>query len=86
MSETGKVRNLSILGSTGSIGTQALEVVSMHEDRLRVIAITANDNVDLLEEQARKCRPAIAGLVSADAAAELRRRLAGTGVEVLACK
>jgi len=74
------------LGSTGSIGTQALEVVSMHEDRLRVIAITANDNVDLLEEQARKCRPAIAGLVSADAAAELRRRLAGTGVEVLAGK
>ena len=47
-------RNLAILGSTGSIGTQALEVVSEHPDLFEVYALTANNQVDLLINQARK--------------------------------
>jgi len=77
-------RGLTILGSTGSIGTQALEVVDAHPDRLRVVAITAHSNVELLEGQARKYRPVLVGMVSEEAAAEMKRRLEGTGIEVAA--
>jgi 1-deoxy-D-xylulose-5-phosphate reductoisomerase len=84
MIETESSRGLSILGSTGSIGTQALEVVSLHPERLHVVALTANRNVDLLEEQARKYRPLMVGLVSAGAAAEMERRLAGLDIQVAA--
>jgi 1-deoxy-D-xylulose-5-phosphate reductoisomerase len=84
MIEIESSRGLSILGSTGSIGTQALEVVSLHPERLHVAALTANRNVDLLEEQARKYRPLMVGLVSAGAAAEMERRLAGLNIQVAA--
>ena len=47
------MRKISILGSTGSIGTQTLEVVEILED-IKVVAITGNSNIRLLEEQARK--------------------------------
>jgi len=77
-------RGLAILGSTGSIGTQALEVVAAHPERLRVVAITAYSNVELLEEQARVYRPLLVGMVLPEAAAVLRSRLAGTGIEVVA--
>lgn len=77
-------RGLAILGSTGSIGTQALEVVDAHPDRLRVVAMTAHSNIGLLEEQARRYKPAFVGMVSEGAATELRERLAGTGIEVAA--
>ncbi|RJP26952.1 MAG: 1-deoxy-D-xylulose-5-phosphate reductoisomerase [Actinobacteria bacterium] len=77
-------RGLAVLGSTGSIGTQALEVAAAHPDRLRVVALTAHTNVELLEEQARLHRPVLVGMVSPGAAAELRTRLAGTGIEVMA--
>jgi len=76
------LRGLSILGSTGSIGTQALEVVSAHPDRLRLVALTAQHNIDLLEEQARFHRPLMVGLVSGEAAEAMERRLAGTGIKV----
>ncbi len=82
MNNKGDIRGLSILGSTGSIGTQALEVVSAHPDRLRVVALTANRNLDLLEEQTRLYKPLVVGLVSEDAAAEMGRRLEGTGIKV----
>ena len=51
-------RQLCILGSTGSIGTQALDIVAAHADRYEVYALTANTNVNLLAEQARRFRPA----------------------------
>jgi len=51
------IRNIAILGSTGSIGTQALEVVAAQPDRFRVVALTAHSNVDLLIHQARRFRP-----------------------------
>jgi 1-deoxy-D-xylulose-5-phosphate reductoisomerase len=83
MNKTGKARKISILGSTGSIGRQALEVVSLHEDRLEVVALTANENIDLIEEQARRYRPEMVGLVSEAAAVELATRLAGSRINVV---
>ncbi len=76
--------NISILGSTGSIGTQALEVV----DDLRgirdigVVAITGNSNVRLLEEQARKYSPELVAVANPDNYGDLKARLADTDVRV----
>ena len=84
MDEGREKRGVAILGSTGSIGTQALEVVSAHPDRLRAVALTAHSNVEILEEQARAFRPLLVGMVSEQAAARIRSRLAGTGIEVAA--
>lgn len=55
---------LSILGSTGSIGTQALSLVRLHPERYQVVALTANRNASLLFEQVRTFRPQLAGLVT----------------------
>ena len=56
-------RSLAILGSTGSIGTQALEVISEHADLFEVYALTANNKVDLLINQARKYMPEVLSLI-----------------------
>ncbi len=53
-------KKIAILGSTGSIGTQALEVIRSHRNRYRVIALTANNNVNLLIEQCMEFRPLVA--------------------------
>ena len=58
-----KKRRLAILGSTGSIGTQACEVAKLHEDRFEVVALTAYSSRDKLFEQVRLFRPRLAGLV-----------------------
>lgn len=55
--ESNKKKQIAILGSTGSIGTQALEVISENDSLFEVYALTANNNVDLLIEQARKYKP-----------------------------
>jgi 1-deoxy-D-xylulose-5-phosphate reductoisomerase len=54
---------VAILGSTGSVGTTALRVLSRHQDRFRVTALTAFSNAELLREQAQQFRPAFVGLV-----------------------
>ena len=54
---TDKKKGIAILGSTGSIGTQALEVIESHSDKFEVIVLTAENNVDLLIKQAKKFRP-----------------------------
>ncbi len=74
-------RTLSILGSSGSIGRQTLDVAEVCGHQ--VAAITVNRSVKLAEEQARKFRPRLAVAVDEGAAAELRTRLADTGVKVL---
>ena len=51
------MKTLTILGSTGSIGTQALEIVRSHPDRLKVAAITGNQNIALLKEQILEFSP-----------------------------
>ena len=53
-----KKRQICILGSTGSIGTQALEVIEEHSDLYEVYALTANNRVEQLAEQAHRFRPA----------------------------
>ncbi len=77
-------RTLSILGSTGSIGRQTLEVAGACGHR--VAALTVNRSVDLAEEQARKFRPELVAAVDETAAAELRVRLADTPVRVVSGK
>lgn len=51
-------KQICILGSTGSIGTQALDVISQHPDRYEAYCLTANNRYEMLAEQARKYRPA----------------------------
>lgn len=77
-------RTLSILGSTGSIGRQTLEVAEACGHR--VAALTVNRSVDLAEDQARKFRPELVAAVDETAAAELRVRLADTPVRVVSGK
>ena len=72
---------ISILGSTGSIGRQTLEVAE--EMGLRVAAITANSSVERTEAQARKFKPALAVMTDEAAAKDLAVRLADTGTKVL---
>ena len=74
-------KTISLLGATGSIGRQTLAVVQ--ELGLSVAALTANRQVDLLEQQARQFRPRLAVLYDPAAAKELRGRLRGTGIEVM---
>ena len=74
-------KNIAILGSTGSIGTQSLEVVDkLH---LKVSALTAANNITLLEQQARRYRPALAVVFNEQKAKELQIALADTSVKVL---
>ena len=56
------MQTISILGSTGSIGTQALQLVQLHPDRFRVVAMTGHRNRELFFEQVRQFRPEMAGL------------------------
>lgn len=71
---------ISVLGSTGSIGTQTLDVAA--QCGFQVAAITANRSIDKLEEQARRFRPELVAAYDESAAAELRIRLADTGIRV----
>ncbi len=57
------MRDICILGSTGSIGTQALDVIARHKDLFRATALVAHSQADLLFEQVRRFRPQMAGLV-----------------------
>ncbi len=57
------MRSISILGSTGSIGTQAIDVAARHADRFRVVALTAHSNCESLFAQARRVKPLLCGLV-----------------------
>ena len=61
------MRTINILGSTGSIGTQALQLVSLHPDRFSVNAITAHRPADALFAQVRAFRPKMAGLTGLSA-------------------
>lgn len=75
-------KTIALLGATGSIGRQTLEVA--RELGLTVAALTAHTNIDLLERQARHFRPRLAAVYDAAAAAVLRDRLSDTDIEVLA--
>ncbi len=80
-----RLQNVTILGSTGSIGTSTLDVVARHPDKFRVLALTANSQVDLLFSQCLQFKPAFAVMLEEAAADELRRRAreAGLDTEIL---
>jgi len=79
------MQHLTILGSTGSIGTNTLDVVARHPERFRVVALTANRQVEVLFRQCRQFNPRYAVMLQEEAAAQLRLMLkdAGLDVEVL---
>jgi len=79
------MQHITILGSTGSIGTSTLDVVARHPDRFRIVALTANSQVDLLFRQCRQFKPGFAVMLDEAAAIQLRQRVreAGLGTEVL---
>ncbi|MDR1601692.1 MAG: 1-deoxy-D-xylulose-5-phosphate reductoisomerase [Tannerella sp.] len=78
------MRQLAILGSTGSIGTQALEVVCEHPDLFEVYALTANNNVDLLVEQAHRYLPEVVVIANEKKYPELKEALEDLPVKVWA--
>lgn len=73
-------KNISVLGSTGSIGVQTLDVAQMHN--IRVSALTANKNTELIEKQARKFRPDMVAMYDNASASRLKASLADTDIKV----
>jgi 1-deoxy-D-xylulose-5-phosphate reductoisomerase len=76
------VKNIAVLGSTGSIGTQTLDVVRKNSG-LKITALAAGHNVDLLEKQVREFSPSLAAVWEETDAEDLRIRLADTGTRVV---
>jgi len=79
------IRQVAILGSTGSIGVSTLRIVESYADRFSVVSLAAGRNVDAAAEQCRKWRPKLVSMASEEAASALRARLreAGLALEVL---
>ncbi len=80
---SGGRKRLVLLGSTGSIGEQTLDVVSEFADRYEVTAMAAGRNVEKLAEQVRRFRPGLVSVADDEGAAELRTRLAEVDVEIV---
>lgn len=74
------MKHVTILGSTGSIGRSALEVISRCRDRFKVVGLTAKNNIELLEEQIKAFNPEIAAVADETGALQLRKKL---GIRVL---
>ena len=77
------MKKIAILGSTGSIGTQTLDVVRAHSDELEVVALAAGSNKERLKEQIREFHPELVSLSDERKAQELKEELAGEAVEVV---
>lgn len=75
------MKNISILGSTGSIGTQSLDVCRMHGYNVK--CLTANSSVDIIENQVREFKPELVCMMNEKAAKNLRSRIADTSVKVV---
>jgi 1-deoxy-D-xylulose-5-phosphate reductoisomerase len=74
-------RRVSILGSTGSVGANTIDLIQRNPERYEVVALTANRNVEALAAQARRLKPAVAVVADAGAYDALKEALAGTGIE-----
>ena len=79
------MKKLAILGSTGSIGTQTLEIVDENPERFSVVSLTANSNVDMMFEQVKKYRPELVCMYDESSALKLKDMIkeSGLSVEVL---
>lgn len=73
---------ISVLGSTGSIGTQALEIAREYRD-IKIAALSAYSNIELLEAQAREFKPKLVCVINEERAADLRVKLADTDIKVV---
>ena len=78
----GQMKNIVILGSTGSIGTQTLDVVRAHPDRYGVYALCANRSIDKLVAQAQEFRPAVVGIGDESLYEELSRRIEAISTDI----
>ena len=76
------MKNISIIGSTGSIGTQALDILRDNND-LKVVAMSCGSNIDLMERQAREFLPSLISVSKDEDAETLRVKLADTGIKVV---
>lgn len=79
-----KKKKIAILGSTGSIGTQALQVIEEHPDLYEAYALTANNQVELLAEQARKFKPAVVVIANEAKYLQLKEMLSDLPIQVYA--
>jgi 1-deoxy-D-xylulose-5-phosphate reductoisomerase len=70
------VKAITLLGSTGSIGTQTLDIVTQHPDQFRIVGLAARNNIDLLAQQIRQFRPEIAAICNPDHLPLLREAIA----------
>ncbi len=77
------MRKIVLLGSTGSIGTQTLDVVRNNKEELEVVGIAANSSVDKVEEQVREFHPRYVAMFDKEAAAKLKDRISDLGIDVL---
>jgi 1-deoxy-D-xylulose-5-phosphate reductoisomerase len=77
------MKHIAILGSTGSIGTQALEVIRHNPDRFKVFVLTANNNADLLVKQAMEFKPPYVVLTNEAKFAEVKNALSASSIKVL---
>ena len=78
------MKEIVLLGSTGSIGTNTLDIVDRFPDEFRVVGLTAGSNDEKLEEQIRRFRPSVVALANPSAAARLRDRCRNLSVDILA--
>ncbi len=76
MNTSSKQKAITILGSTGSIGTQTLDIVTSHPDKFRVVGLAAGRNIELLSQQIRTFKPEIVATSDPDKVAELREAIA----------
>lgn len=78
------MKTIAILGSTGSIGTQTIEIVRAHSDELKVGALAAGSNIDVLEKQIREFKPELAAVFDEDRARELKLKVSDLDVRITA--
>jgi len=77
------LKNISILGSTGSIGQSTLSVVEKYPDRFKVVGLAAGNNIELLEKQVRRFKPSLASVVNPVSAQKLKQRCADLNISIL---
>ncbi len=75
-------QKIAILGSTGSIGTQTLDIVSQNPDDLQVVAMSCGSNIDLFEKQIRKYRPSLVSVGNEKLANDLKTRLSDIDIDI----
>jgi len=77
------LKNISLLGSTGSIGVQTLDVISQHGDKFNVLGLSAGRNIDLLRHQINKFKPSVVSVLAQEDALKLSKELSEKSIEVL---